>query len=137
MKGTPSAVNSSPASRLGCLELVRPRLRPAFVASWAWTLSQGPLSNYTEAVRTGIPVVISLMALWFAFRIVNWPRFADFLISVEAEMDKVTWASREELQRATIVVIATMVFIGLILFVYDLFWVWLFTLLRILQPVIY
>ena len=102
----------------------------------AWTLSQGPLSNYTDAVRTGIPLVISLLAIWFAFRIVNWPRFADFLISVEAEMDKVTWASREELQRATIVVISTMVFIGLVLLVYDMFWVWFFTVVRILQPVI-
>lgn len=102
----------------------------------AWTLSQGPLSNYTEAVRTGIPVTISLLALWFAFRIVNWPRFADFLISVEAEMDKVTWASREELQRATIVVISTMVFIGLILLAYDILWVAFFTWVEILQPAI-
>jgi preprotein translocase subunit SecE len=102
----------------------------------AWTLSQGPLSTYSEPVRVGIPFVISAFAIWFAFRIVNWPRFADFLISVEAEMDKVTWASREELQRATIVVICTMTFIGLVLFVYDLFWVWFFTLVRILQPVV-
>lgn len=102
----------------------------------AWTLSQGPLVSYSEAVRTGIPLVISVLALWFAFRIVNWPRFADFLISVEAEMDKVTWASREELQRATIVVIATMTFIGVVLLVYDVFWVWFFTLVRILQPVV-
>ena len=101
----------------------------------AWTLSQGPLSNYRDPVRTGIPLVLSALALWVAFRIVNVPRFADFLISVEAEMDKVTWASREELQRATIVVIATMVFIGLVLLAYDVFWVWFFTLVRILQPV--
>jgi preprotein translocase subunit SecE len=102
----------------------------------AWTFSQGPLGGYSEPVRMGIPLVISIFALWFGFRIVNWPRFADFLISVEAEMDKVTWASREELQRATIVVIATMTFIGLVLFAYDLFWVWFFTLVRIVQPVI-
>ncbi len=102
----------------------------------AWTLAQGPLSTYSEAVRTGIPLVISALAVWFAFRIVNYPRFADFLISVEAEMDKVTWASREELQRATIVVICTMTFIGVVLLVYDVFWVWFFTLVRILQPVI-
>lgn len=102
----------------------------------AWTLSQGPLNNYSESVRTGIPFAISALAIWFAFRIVNYPRFADFLISVEAEMDKVTWAGREELQRATIVVIATMVFIGMVLLVYDVFWVWFFTLVNILQPVI-
>jgi preprotein translocase subunit SecE len=102
----------------------------------AWTLSQGPLSRYSDPVRTGIPFVISALAIWFAFRIVNYPRFADFLISVEAEMDKVTWAGREELQRATIVVICTMVFIGMVLLVYDVFWVWFFTLVRILQPIV-
>lgn len=102
----------------------------------AWTLSQGPLSTYTDAVRTGIPFLISAFAVWFAFRVINYPRFADFLISVEAEMDKVTWAGREELQRATVVVISTMIFIGMVLLVYDMFWVWFFTLVRILQPVI-
>jgi preprotein translocase subunit SecE len=102
----------------------------------AWTLSQGPLSSYSESVRTGIPFVLSAAAIWFAFRIVNYPKFADFLISVEAEMDKVTWAGREELQRATIVVISTMVFIGAVLLIYDVFWVWFFTLVRILQPVV-
>lgn len=102
----------------------------------AWTLSQGPLSNYSDPVQTGIPFAISALAIWFSFRIINWPRFADFLISVEAEMDKVTWAGREELQRATIVVICTMVFIGTVLLVYDVFWAWFFTLVRILQPVI-
>lgn len=102
----------------------------------AWTLSQGPLSNYSQSVQTGIPFLMSAAAIWVAFRLINWPRFADFLISVEAEMDKVTWAGREELQRATIVVISTMLFIGLVLLVYDMFWVWFFTLIRILQPVI-
>lgn len=102
----------------------------------SWTLSQGPLSNYSKPVETGIPFALSAFAIWFSFRIVNWPRFADFLISVEAEMDKVTWAGREELQRATIVVICTMLFIGTVLLVYDVFWAWFFTLVRILQPVI-
>ena len=102
----------------------------------AWTLSQGPLSTYSDPVRKGIPFALSALAIWVAFRVVNVPRFADFLISVEAEMDKVTWASREELQRATIVVIATMVFIGLVLLAYDVFWVWFFTFVRILQPVV-
>lgn len=102
----------------------------------AWRLSQGPLSTYADPVRVGIPFVISALAVWFGFRIVNWPRFADFLISVEAEMDKVTWSSREELQRATIVVICTMTFMGLVLLAYDVFWVWFFTFVRVLQPVV-
>ena len=43
-------------------------------------------------------------------------------------MDKVSWPSKPELYRATVVVITTMVFIGIVLFFYDMFWQWFFTL---------
>ena len=100
----------------------------------AWTLSQGPLSSYDPPVRVGVPLVLSTLGLWLAFRVVNLPQFADFLISVEAEMDKVTWSSRQELFRATTVVIVTMVLLGAILLFYDFVWVWFFTVVRILKP---
>ena len=110
------------------------------LAFGAWTLGQGPLVGYDRRlgldlplIRVGVPLIIVLVGLWAIFRLINWPRFADFLISVEAEMDKVSWASRQELFRATAVVIATMFFLGFILFAYDLIWVWLFTRLGILQ----
>ncbi|MBW3542220.1 MAG: preprotein translocase subunit SecE [Planctomycetes bacterium] len=100
----------------------------------AWTLSQGPLSDYrTPLVRVGVPLALSVLGAWFAFRLIHLPRFADFLISVEAEMDKVSWASREELHRATAVVIVTMTFLGIVLLMYDFIWVWLFTLLGVLK----
>jgi preprotein translocase subunit SecE len=49
-------------------------------------------------------------------------------------MDKVSWPSRQDLQRATTVVIVTMLFIGFVLLAYDVFWAWFFTLIRILKP---
>jgi preprotein translocase subunit SecE len=100
----------------------------------AWTLSQGMLLGYDPPVRIGLPLVLSALGLWLAFRVVNLPRFADFLISVEAEMDKVTWSSRQELYRATAVVITTMVLLGITLLLYDFVWVWFFTAVRILKP---
>ena len=100
----------------------------------AWTLSQGPLSSYDPPVRVGVPLVLSTLGLWLAVRVVNLPQFADFLISVEAEMDKVTWSSRQELFRATTVVIITMVLLAAILLFYDFVWVWFFTFIRILKP---
>jgi preprotein translocase subunit SecE len=94
------------------------------------------ISRLGPAFTLGVPLVVGLIGTWFAYRLINWPRFADFLIAVEAEMDKVTWPSRQDLQRATIVVIVTMLFIGAVLFFYDIFWAWFFTLIRILKPAI-
>ncbi len=99
----------------------------------AWTLSQGVLADYEPGLRNGIPLAIAAIGVWFVFRLVNYPRFADFLISVEAEMDKVSWASRSELYRATIVVLVTMFFLGFVLLFYDIFWRWFFKLIGFLQ----
>ena len=52
----------------------------------------------------------------------NYPPFADFLIAVEAEMAKVSWPSRRELVRATIVVLVTMLVLTIMLSVYDTVW---------------
>lgn len=73
-----------------------------------------------------IPVALFAAGLWFGFRIVNWPRFADFLIAVEAEMNKVTWPGREELIRASLVVIFTIFFLAMALFLFDIVWQFIF-----------
>jgi len=91
----------------------------------AYILSRGPLSVYRQPVRVGIPAAIALVAIWLSFRLVNYPRFAEFLISVEGEMAKVSWPSRQELTRATSVVIGSMVFLTVVLYAFDSFWAWL------------
>lgn len=88
----------------------------------AVSLSQTTLSPYNESIRFGIPGIIAALGCWFGFRLVNWPRFAEFLISVQAEMDKVSWASKTEIIRATMVVLGTMFILGLALFLYDMLW---------------
>lgn len=69
-----------------------------------------------------IPGVTLLAGFWFGYRVVNWPRFADFLIAVEAEMNKVTWPSKDELIRASIVVMFTIFFLATSLFLFDVVW---------------
>ncbi len=69
-----------------------------------------------------IPGVLLLAGAWFGYRVVNWPTFADFLIAVEAEMNKVTWPSKDELTRAAIVVIFTIFFLAIALFLFDILW---------------
>lgn len=98
-----------------------------------WRLTQGPLAGNPAMIRVGIPALIFAVVSWGVFRLVNYPRFADFLISVQAEMDKVSWSTWPELWRATAVVVGTMFLLGVILFVYDQLWVLLFRALGILR----
>lgn len=91
------------------------------------TLSNGPLMTSGKGIQVGVPLGIWLFICWVAFRVVNIAKFADFLVSVESELEKVTWPTRREVVQATIVVICTMVFLGLFLFLIDLLWTWLFS----------
>ena len=94
-----------------------------------WSL-YSTLRSSMEAGSMGImiiPGVCLLAGAWFGFRVVNWPTFADFLIAVEAEMNKVTWPSKDELVRASIVVIFTIFFLAIALFTFDIVWQTLFS----------
>ena len=66
-----------------------------------------------------LPAIVLAIGAWAAFRVVNIPRFAEFLISVENEMGKVSWPSRSELYRASLVVIVVIFLLTAILFAYD------------------
>jgi preprotein translocase subunit SecE len=76
-------------------------------------------------------IVLGLLAVWIAYRLVNYPRFADFLIAVEAEMNKVSWPSQTELVRASIVVMAVIFLLAMVLYGFDLFWTRFLQLIRV------
>ncbi len=105
----------------------------ALVIAGVYILSQGPLAGYSSNAKISITGVITLLAGWIIYRLVNWPVFAEFLISVEAEMNKVSWASKQELYRATIVVLSTMLFLGIVLFIYDKIWLEILSRIGVLQ----
>ncbi|MBX3425850.1 MAG: preprotein translocase subunit SecE [Pirellulales bacterium] len=98
------------------------------IAVGAWRLSSmadvwraGWLTGANRWVAVyGLPGLVLAAGIWGAFRIVNYPKFADFLISVEAEMNKVSWPSRGELYRASLVVVVVIFLLVTILFAYDL-----------------
>ncbi|QDT37390.1 preprotein translocase subunit SecE [Stratiformator vulcanicus] len=100
-----------------------------------YILSQGPLADRFDEtwISVGIPTLLAVVGAWIAFRVVNYPKFADFLVSVEAEMDKVSWPSRAELYRSTIVVIAVMFLLAGMLFLYDTIWLWLFRAINVVK----
>jgi preprotein translocase subunit SecE len=84
-----------------------------------------------------IPYVVGgiLLALagWFVFRMVQYGPFVDFLIATEAEMKKVSWTSKEDLYKATIVVLVTVAILATYLFLVDKLWVFLLELLGVLK----
>jgi preprotein translocase subunit SecE len=80
-----------------------------------------------------LPGILLVACWWASYRIVNMPNFADFLIAVEAEVNKVSWPTRGELFRASMVVLVSIVFLAMVLFAYDIIWQWFFrSVLRIL-----
>ena len=50
----------------------------------------------------------------------------DFLIAVEADMNKVSWPSKGELIRSSVVVIFVIFMLAVVLFGYDVLWQYLF-----------
>jgi preprotein translocase subunit SecE len=84
-----------------------------------------------QAVSYLVALAIGGLGAWIGYRLVNWPRFADFLISVEAELAKVSWPTQKELVKASLVVIFTILFMSAILFLYDAIWRLLFQTLGI------
>ena len=87
----------------------------------AWRLSAYEI-NAGRAMQFALPAVLFAVGLWLAYRLVNLPAFADFLIAVEAEMNKGSWPTRGELFRSSVVVIFCIFFLAFVLFGYDLFW---------------
>ena len=101
------------------------------LAAWRMHVTFGP--------KLGLPLIYSLSGLllvgglWISYRLVNVPRFADFLIAVEAEMNKVSWPSRIELVRSSMVVIFVIFAMAFVLFGFDLVWGFLFEWLGVLH----
>ena len=101
------------------------------LASYAFYASFGAsMAKHWVYLASG---AILLGGLWLSFRIVNMPRFADFLIAVEAEMNKVSWPSRAELIRSSIVVIFVIFTLSIVLFGFDLVWGYLFQMIGVLR----
>ncbi len=95
------------------------------IALGVWQLSETLIESRTP-VRFGIPVALALILGWATFRLLHYPPFVEFLIATEAEMNKVSWTSRSDLYRATVVVLATVALVAVYLFGID--WLWSFLL---------
>jgi preprotein translocase SecE subunit len=90
---------------------------------WVWLV---PFSDQQFTllgdVRFTVPLLLAATAGWLAYRVVNFPVFADFLIATEAEINKVSWTTRKRLVQDTIVVLVTVILFTLFLFIVDQLW---------------
>ena len=92
------------------------------------------LGNYTQGMLVFVlPCVIALAGIWLAYRFIQYPPIADFLIEVQHESLKVTWCTWPELQRTTSIVLITMVVISVYLFACDFSWQSLLRMLSVLN----
>jgi preprotein translocase subunit SecE len=83
--------------------------------------------------RFGLPAAFAVVFGWIILRIIHFPPFADFLIATEAEMNKVSWTTKDDLVRATTVVLTTVVLMALFLFVVDRLWTFILQMIGVLQ----
>ncbi|NBW95988.1 MAG: preprotein translocase subunit SecE [Planctomycetia bacterium] len=92
-----------------------------------WLADANPLATGAGGADIGVyrflvPGLLLAAGWWLAYRVVNVPRFADFLIAVESEMTKVSWPSAGEVARSSAVIIFLIFALAAILAGYDLFW---------------
>lgn len=114
------------------------------IAAWRWfetAFGLGWLASVAGDIETQrtvldvlkfvLPGLLLAAGVWIGYRVVNYPRFADFLIAVEAEMNKVMWPSQDELVRSSVVVIMLLIAFAVLMYLFDLLWLWLFMLMGI------
>jgi preprotein translocase subunit SecE len=102
------------------------------VAAGAYQVWQASM-EYTPAWRFGLPAAFAAVLGWLVFRLIHFPPFADFLIATEAEMNKVSWTTKDDLIRATTVVLTTVLFMALFLFLVDRLWTLILQMIGVLQ----
>lgn len=78
-------------------------------------------------------LVFTIVLVWLSVRLTQVPAFADFLISTDAEMNKVSWASRSKLWQDTIVVIVGMLLMAGLMMGLDQMWRGVLTATSVLQ----
>jgi preprotein translocase subunit SecE len=102
------------------------------ILAGAYQIQQASL-EYTPLWRFGVPLAFAAALGWVILRLIHFPPFADFLIATEAEMNKVSWTTRDDLIRATTVVLATVLFMALFLYVVDYLWTLILQMIGVLR----
>jgi preprotein translocase subunit SecE len=93
----------------------------------------GCYSLYQQLKVTGnvwvyglVPFAVCAIFATLIYLVVNKPNIADFMISAEGEIKKVSWSSRKEIIASTMVVIFVVAGMAIMLYLADAFFVFMF-----------
>jgi preprotein translocase SecE subunit len=119
----------------GVFTMLRHNTLAAVSRDWRVVLpfTGGRSVTLLPALPLTLPLLLAALSLWLAYRIVNLPVFADFLIATEAEVNKVSWTTRKRLIQDTIVVLVTVILLTVFLFVVDQAWAFVLTRIGVVQ----
>jgi preprotein translocase SecE subunit len=119
----------------GVYTMLAHRLLESGPPNWQVTIpfSGGRAWVILPDARFTVPILIAAAAIWIAYRVANFPGFADFLIATEAELNKVSWSPWKKLKQDTVVVLITVLLLTLFLFFVDQGWAWLLTRVGVVQ----
>ena len=84
-----------------------------------WGYSIWRAASFGSQASGILAAVVAVAGIWASFRAIQFPVFADFLVSVEAEMSKVSWPTKSELFANTKVVLLFMFLFTVLIFLYD------------------
>ena len=90
-------------------------------------------SNVGVWLQAGISALVLAAACFGIYKLVNWIRFADFLIKTEGEVKKVSWSAPKDVVTSTKVVLITVASMAILLYVIDFLLVRLFGALHIIK----
>jgi preprotein translocase SecE subunit len=88
----------------------------------------------TKLIQAGVPVAVLLIFGLFGYWALGLNhRICDFLIATEGEMKKVNWSTRKDIIGSTKVVVFVVIFMSILLFVVDMFFMSFFSAIGILR----
>jgi preprotein translocase subunit SecE len=104
--------------------------------SWLWQLLALVRVGDIQPIyiQAGAAILILVIAGALGFYLIGVkPRVVEFLIATEGEMKKVNWSTRREILGSTWVVIATTIFIAIIIFIFDVIFRLIFQAAQVLE----
>jgi len=103
-------------------------------AAWVWSELAQIGDDETRSIAQTVSAVVIVLGLGaISFWIMNKPNVVDFFVATESEMRKVNWPTKRELVGSTWVVICGTFMLVATLFVFDIFFLWFFGKIGILQ----
>ena len=99
----------------GCASLKRALVDAGTLPAFILKLFLGHPVTYGDV----LPIIVFVFVMAAVAWMLNFPKFADFLIETEIEMSRVAWPTRTTVVGSSVVVIVTVVVMSVLLYAVD------------------